>query len=93
MHRATLFPVVILGAFTLSPAATRADPDQHNAPTVAAVPSPPSCLRVTGSRIPQKATECAGFGRSYSEQDLNQTGLTSVGDALGHLDPSITVRK
>jgi hypothetical protein len=29
--------------------------------------------------------------RSYSQDDIERTGKTNVGDALAHLDPSITV--
>jgi hypothetical protein len=95
MRTAMLFPLVTLGAFTLSPALTRADADQRNTPVAIAVAPAvvPGCLSATGSRLPQKDTRCAAFGHSYTEQDLRRTGMTSVGDALSRLDPAITVRR
>jgi hypothetical protein len=50
----------------------------------------PSCLTHTGSRIGGKG-KCRGTGRSYTSDDLNRTGKTTVGGALALLDPSITV--
>jgi hypothetical protein len=50
----------------------------------------PSCLTHTGSRIGGKG-KCRGTGRSYTSDDLEQTGKTTVAEALALLDPSITV--
>ncbi len=91
MNVNTLLSTVVLGAFLLNPVPSRADPDPPHGAVVATVPAHPNCLQATGSRIPQKAAECAGFGRSYSEQDLRQTGVISLGDALTRLDPAVTV--
>jgi hypothetical protein len=88
-----LLGLVTLGAFVLGPALAGANDNPQKSPVAASAPASPGCLTVTGSRLPQKAPQCAGFGRSYTDQDLSQTGLTSVGDALGHLDPAITVHK
>jgi hypothetical protein len=50
------------------------------------------CSLATGSRIPAKPGQCSSApGRSYSQQDIDRTGQTQVGDALQMLDPSITV--
>jgi hypothetical protein len=57
----------------------------------AAVANDPSCLADTGSRISPAPGKCRGVGRSYSEQDIDRTGQTSAGNALGLLDSSITV--
>jgi hypothetical protein len=51
----------------------------------------PNCLTSTGSRIPATGTDCTATGRSYSNQDLQRTGATSVAGALPLLDPSLTV--
>lgn len=51
----------------------------------------PTCLTSTGSRIPAGANDCSAFGRSYSKTDIDQTGMTTAGGALGYLDPSITI--
>jgi hypothetical protein len=53
--------------------------------------SDPTCLADTGSRAPGLKGDCRGTGRSYTQFDLQRTGETDVGDALAHLDPSITV--
>ena len=90
MNMATTLSVVLLGVYVLGPAPARADPKLQNAPVLAPVPAPANCLMTTGSRLPQKPAHCAAFGRSYTEQDLRQTGLTSLGDALRRMDPAIT---
>jgi hypothetical protein len=39
-----------------------------------------------------RAGECSSApGRTYSDEDMERTGQTNVGDALQLLDPSITV--
>jgi hypothetical protein len=48
-------------------------------------------LTDTGSRISTGPTRCRGVGRSYSNEDIQRTGQTSAGDALGLLDSSVTV--
>jgi len=53
----------------------------------------PFCLKDTGTRIPQKARPCSTAGHSYTDNDIKQTGASSVGDALHLLDPSITIHK
>ncbi|HXP64731.1 MAG TPA: hypothetical protein VN815_04575 [Steroidobacteraceae bacterium] len=60
-------------------------------PTQAAAANDPSCLTGTGSRIAPAPGQCRGVGRSYSNQDIDRTGQTSAGNALGLLDSSITV--
>jgi hypothetical protein len=50
------------------------------------------CPIESGSRIPAKAGNCPSYpGRSYSQQDIDRTGQSQVGDALQMLDPSVTV--
>lgn len=50
------------------------------------------CLQTTGSLIPAKPGTCLPVaGRSYSAQDLRNTGSPTLGPALQQLDPSITV--
>lgn len=50
------------------------------------------CIRDTGSHIPPAKGKCLPVaGNSYSQQDLQRTGATNVGQALQMLDPSITV--
>jgi hypothetical protein len=47
---------------------------------------------VTGTRIPS-AEPCASAGRVYSDEDIQNTGAVTTGEALRLLDPSITVRR
>ena len=59
--------------------------------TAAATTTQP-CNQDTASRIPMRPGECLSApGRTYSDQDMERTGQTNVGDALQMLDPSITV--
>jgi len=43
----------------------------------------------TGSRIP--STNCASEVRTYSNSELNSTGITPSGDGLPLLNPSLTI--
>jgi hypothetical protein len=56
-------------------------------------PGDRNCLQTTGSMIPAKPGTCLPVaGRSYSQQDIRNTGSPTLGPALQQLDPSITVR-
>jgi hypothetical protein len=56
----------------------------------AAVAKDSACPNGTGSRIPG-GSNSASVCRSYTDDDLTRTGYLSVGDALAHLDPSVSV--
>jgi hypothetical protein len=71
-------------------AATTADV-KPKAGTSDAVAQNPACLSETGSRMAGNDANCSAIGRSYSSDDINRTGSTTVGEALRLLDPSITV--
>jgi len=60
----------------------------HRTDTAANVPQNPACL-ATGSRIPRSPGQCGALGQSYSEEELRQTGQTSIAPALRMLDPAI----
>ena len=50
------------------------------------------CIRDTGSHIPPAKGKCLPVvGTTYTQQDLQRTGATNIGQALQMLDPSITV--
>jgi hypothetical protein len=52
---------------------------------------PAGCVGQTATRIPVKnASTCAGFGNTYTKQDLDTTGQTTLDRALSMLDPSVT---
>ena len=51
-----------------------------------------NCLRSTGSLIPAAPGQCLPVaGHSYDQQDLRRTGAFTTAEALGRLDPGITV--
>jgi hypothetical protein len=52
----------------------------------------PDCPRDTGTRLPVKPEECAAFGRSYSQRDIQRTNTTTTADALKRLSPSLNIR-
>ncbi|TLY80740.1 MAG: hypothetical protein E6K49_01400 [Gammaproteobacteria bacterium] len=51
------------------------------------------CLPATGTRIAVREHECAAFGRSYTGEEIRNTGASTVDEALRLLDPSITVHR
>jgi hypothetical protein len=62
-----------------------------NAERSAAVAADPTCLTDTGIRF--SGAKCSAVGRSYTHDDIRNTGAAQVGDALPLLDPSITVHR
>jgi hypothetical protein len=83
--------VVIVAGATLFGCATTAD-NAKPKPAVAAAVKDPNCLTETGSRV-SGTSKCRGYGRAYSSDDIDRTGQTSAADALGLLDPSVTVHR
>lgn len=61
-------------------------------PTASAKKPPLGCVSDTATRLPIPASECAGFGSTYTKEDLDRTGQVYVQDALRTLDPTITTR-
>ena len=51
------------------------------------------CAPQSGSRLPASDRKCPEFGHSWSSQDIQRTGATTVGDALRLLDPTLTVHQ
>ena len=86
MLRTIIICAGVLG-FTLGCTTTQHRPE---AQTTAATPQP--CDIDTGSHLPPRPGHCSvSPGRSYSADDVRNTGRTDVADALQMLDPSITV--
>ena len=85
---------VALGALALVLGACATAPVSPDKTTVANAKPPAGCVGQTATRIPVKdgSTACAGFGRTYTQDDLNKTGYWDLGRALPFLDPSITPR-
>lgn len=57
--------------------------------TAAAATLPPECVGQTATRLPVKDGTCAGFGNTYSKQDIDNTGQTTADKALALMDPSV----
>lgn len=54
---------------------------------------PPGCVYPgTATRLPQPASGCAAFGRSWTQDDLKRTGVGAIDAAQGlqMLDPTVT---
>jgi hypothetical protein len=78
----------LLAALSICGCATPNSPP----PNTAGRPLSSSCLTSTGSNIPAgPGRDCIATGRSYSQTDIEQTGKTTVAEALRNLDPSLTI--
>lgn len=75
--------LALLAACASSPSTA---PDKAQA---AATKPASGCVAQTATRIPVKDDQCAGFGNTYTQQDLQNTGQMYVGPALQMLDPSV----
>jgi hypothetical protein len=85
---------LLLGACLVLPLAACTTPSATREPpkSAALAPAPtPGCVADTATRIPVKERDCAGFGRTYTQQDIQRTGQTDTAQALRLLDPSLTV--
>jgi hypothetical protein len=52
-----------------------------------------TCMHYTGSRLIMKPDQCsASPGRSYSKEDMDRTGHSTVAGALRNMDPTVTIR-
>ena len=51
----------------------------------------PGCVPDTATRIAVKEHDCAGFGRTYTREDIERTGATDAAQALRLLDPALQV--
>jgi hypothetical protein len=65
------------------------------APPQASKPAarPNLCTPGSDSRLPASDRICPEFGHSWTSQDIQRTGATTVGDALRLLDPTLTVHR
>jgi hypothetical protein len=85
----TLIIFAVVSASALGCSAPQQRPDTRVAADTAAVRP---CSVASASRLASKPGECSATpGRTYSQEDVQRTGQTNVGDALQMLDPSITV--
>jgi hypothetical protein len=89
MNTKTSFGVAAAAVLILAGCATTSDMK----PTAAITDQNFNCLTGTAGRIPTTSPSCAGIGRSYSSEDINRNGATSIGQAMRQLDPAITVHQ
>lgn len=82
-----------LGACLLLLSACAGAPSKPDQTTAANARTPAGCVGQTATRIPVKdgSMSCAGFGNTYTQQDLQNTGQIYADKALGMLDPSVRV--
>ena len=80
-----------IGACLVLLSACASQPTSPNKATTAAAKKPPAgCVAQTATRIPVKDDACAGFGNTYTKQDIDDTGQVFLDRALPMLDPAIT---
>ena len=79
----------ILSAAAL--AACAATPSHRAARTASAIP-PGWCAKADGKALRPGSPGCDSLTKTYSGEQLRQTGSTDVGHALQMLDPDVTVR-
>lgn len=82
--------LALSSALALILAACATPPATPGKATTAKAAKPPAgCVAQTATRLPVKDDACAGFGNTYSKQDLDQTGQVYADKALEMLDPSV----
>ncbi|HUE47794.1 MAG TPA: hypothetical protein VMO54_01190 [Steroidobacteraceae bacterium] len=83
---------LLLAACLVLPLAACTTPSATREPPKSAALAPtPGCVADTATRIAVKEADCAGFGRTYTQQDIQRTGQSDTAQALRLLDPSLTV--
>jgi len=79
---------LLLAACATTPPAT---PSTAANTTAADARLPAGCVGQSATRIPVKPGTCAGFGATYTKQDIDNTGQTTADRALALMDPSVRV--
>jgi hypothetical protein len=73
----------------LALAACATTPSPQTQPAAKADKPPPGCVAQTATHIEVKNNDCAGFGATYTQKDLLNTGQLYPNQALRQLDPSV----
>jgi hypothetical protein len=83
--------LVALASFGCATTHTTADSSTagQKADKMAAAAATDHCVKDTGSYIKRPDRHCDRPGTSYSQQELEDTGRISTGEALKQLDPRI----
>ena len=82
--------LALSGAVALLLCACATAPVSPDKAAAANAKPPAGCVAQTATRIPVKDDQCVGFGSTYTKDDIDHTGQTTVGSALTMMDPSIT---
>ena len=91
-----LIRTLAIGSFLVALTACSTGPQTRASNTEVPMRADPQALYCappdTSSRVPPRPGECSvGDVKSYSGEQLEQTGATQVGDALRYLDPEVTI--
>jgi hypothetical protein len=81
---------LIIGILSAGAIAACSTTPSHPASRTASTVSPGQCSAASGQAIPPGG--CTSEVRSYSNQQLRETGKTDAAHALQMLDPAVTVR-
>lgn len=87
MNRALIIGILSVGALTAC-STTPSHPAVH---TAAAIPAG-WCAKADGTPLRPGSPGCNSLTKTYSGEQLQQTGFTDVAHALQMLDPDVTVR-
>lgn len=81
-----------IGACLVLLSACAGTPSKPAQTTAANARPPAGCVGQSATRLPvTNPTACAGFGNTYTRDDIDRTGYTTLGPALRMLDPSISI--
>jgi len=86
------FRVAVWTAAMLLAACVTPDPNKAASVRAQTAARDPTCLHDTGSMIVDAHHPCRGIGRSYTREQIDQTGATTAAEALRQLDPAVQVR-
>lgn len=84
----SLITCACLALFLAACAPVKPAPDKS---AQAAVKPPAGCVAQTGTMIKTAPNACTAFGNTYTREDIDRTGYTTLGGALRQLDPSVSV--
>jgi len=91
MVKSTVFAACVLGSALCAAQIATADEPTGSQPAHATAPR--TCAHDTGSNIKLRPSDCSTApSRSYTHQEIDQTGKTNTAGALRVLDPSVTTR-
>lgn len=87
MFRKIVFSVA-LGLWVAGCAHTPSAPSHETASAKSATPV--GCAPETATRLPQRPSQCAaGFGHSWTQDDLKRVGTIDVASGLQLIDPTV----